>query len=134
MGDDPLKIAQSAAENAAAFADLLATRLADVAGALRNGEDAPALNTLGESTDDLEQFLTFLVLTSEMLDKCSPATSTGLRDYRERLMKVLETLGPALQDMDLVEVADTLEHDVVSSLGEYRDLDDQVQSALRAAA
>lgn len=133
MSDEPLVIARSAAERAAQFAELLAVRFGDIANALRNGEDAPALNTLGESTEDLEQFLTFLVIATELIEPSDMAVATTMREYHGRLLSILRTLGPALNDLDLVEVADTLEHDVVTSLNAYRELDDGVQSALRAA-
>ncbi|TPV95517.1 MAG: hypothetical protein B7733_09700 [Myxococcales bacterium FL481] len=133
MSQEALAIARSASETAAQFAELLATRYGDIANALRNGDDAPALDALGASTDEVEQFLIFLIFAADLVQRNDAEFAQTLRGYHRRLMTIFETLGPALKDMDLVEVADTLEHDVVTSLNEYRELDDGVQGALKAA-
>ena len=130
---DSMALARSAADNALAFAEHLAQRFSTMAESFRAGDDSNALTRLGESADDLEHFLTFLVLIAEMVEDTSPQTFHALRSYRDQLMSTLEGLQPALGDLDLVEVADTIEHDLVLSLVEYRQLSSPVQEALEAA-
>ncbi|GEM_PF-3980993 len=130
---DSMALARSAADNALAFAELLAGRLATLADAFRAGDDQDALLRLGESADDLEHFLTFIVLVAEIIETSSPSIFADLHRYRGQLMTTLEGLQPALGDLDLVEVADTLEHDLVASLADYRELNTPVLDALQAA-
>ncbi|MBK6916412.1 MAG: hypothetical protein IPH07_03330 [Deltaproteobacteria bacterium] len=122
--------AQRAAAGALPYADLLAGRMAEIATALRDGRDQAALAALGDSTDDLEHFLRFLLLIQDSVGERSPDQSLAVRDYHEHILGILEGLQPALGHADLVEVADTLEDDLAPSLRSYRDLDAAVQSAL----
>ena len=128
-----LRFARDAASSAMAFADRLAAHYTDIALWLRGGNDSEALHALGESTEDLEHFFTFLVLVSELIAAGDAETGQALVDYRDRLVDVVESMQPALSHIDLVEVADTLEDDLVPSLRDYRDLDDTVRSVLAAA-
>ncbi len=131
--DDLASIAQRAAGSALPFAELLAGKYLDIALALRDGRDHEALDALGASTDELHHFLAFLVLIRDVVGTNDPEGAVAVRDYHERILGVIEGLQPALGFADLVEVADTLEDDLVPSLRDYRELDTTVQSALLAA-
>ncbi len=131
---EELEIALRAARSALPFADLLAGRYVDIVANLRSGHDERALIALGDSTADLEDFLAFLVLIVDMVSEQDPRGGRAIRDYRERLVGILEALQPALGHVDLVEVADALEDDLIPSLRDYRALDASVQSALAPAA
>lgn len=134
MERTPIEIARSAATTAAPYALQLAHQFSAMADQLRVGEDAKALAELGTSAADLEHFMTFLVFASEMLEHSAPDTSAEIESYRKKLLTIISGLEPALADLDLVEVADTLEHDVASSLTAYEALHPAVENALRAAA
>jgi hypothetical protein len=131
--DDQTTIARRAATGALPFADLLAGKYVDIAGALRDGHDGDALDALGASTEELEHFLAFLVLIQDIVAQRDPNGAVLVRDYHERILGIIEGLQPALGFADLVEVADTLEDDLVPSLRDYRELDTTVQMALMAA-
>lgn len=129
---EELEFARKAASCALPYADTLAGRYATIASSLRDGHDRDALADLGESTDDLEHFLTFLVLIQDAVGEVDPPSAIALRDYHEHIVGIIEGLQPALGYADLVEVADALEDDLVPSLREYRSIDTCVQSALVA--
>lgn len=131
--DDQTIIARRAASGALPFADLLAGKYVDIAGALREGHDNDALDALGASTEELEHFLAFLVLIQDIVGQRDPNGAVAVRDYHERILGIIEGLQPALGFADLVEVADSLEDDLVPSLRDYRQLDTTVQMALMAA-
>lgn len=130
--DDLASIAQRAAGSALPFAELLAGHYTKIAFALRDGRDREALDDLGASTDELEHFLAFLVLIQDVVGSKDPKGAVLVRDYHEHILGIIEGLQPALGSADLVEVADTLEDDLVPSLRDYRELDTTVQSALAA--
>lgn len=127
---DELLFARRAASSAMPYAEGLAGRYTAIAHSLRDGHDAEALEALGDSTEDLEHFLAFLVLVQDAVAANDPGSSVAVRDYHEHIVGILEGLQPALGYADLVEVADALEDDLVPSLREYRALDTNVQSAL----
>ncbi len=127
---EELKFAQRAATTALPYADALAGRYAAIATSLRDGRDNEALVALGDSTDDLEHFLAFLVLIQDAVAANDPGGEVAVRDYHEHIVGILEGLQPALGYADLVEVADALEDDLVPSLRDYRALDTNIQSAL----
>ncbi|MFO0635119.1 MAG: hypothetical protein U0168_19920 [Nannocystaceae bacterium] len=127
---DEIHFAREAARGALPYADLIAGRFIDIAGALRDGRDQEALLALSDSADDLEHFLRFLVLVQDSLVAASPDDGTAVRDYHERIVTILEALQPALGHADFVEVADALEDDLAPSLRSYRNLDAAVRAAL----
>lgn len=133
MERNAIDIARSAAESAAPYAELLANNFTGMAELLRNGEDSEALTALGKGAEDLEHFMTFLVMVGDMIEGSAPDTSANVETYRKRLLNVFGTLEPALNELDLVEVADTLEHDLANSLNQYKDLHPSVEVALKAA-
>jgi len=99
---------------------------------LRAGRDAEALTSLGSLAEELEYFLRFLVLIHDFVDAVDPQASANVRDYRTRLLGIVESIEPALSEIDLVEVADALEDDLIPTLAEYRDFDDAVMLAVGA--
>jgi hypothetical protein len=131
--DDLITVSVRAARSALAFADVLARRYLEIAVGLRDGADKQALEDLGASADELEHFLAYLVLIQDVVGQQDPKGAVLVRDYHERILGIVEGLQPALGFADLVEVADTLEDDLVPSLRDYRELDTTVQSALLAA-
>jgi hypothetical protein len=100
---------------------------------LRMGDDGAALNDLGDTTREIGEFLTYLVLMSDCIGELSPDVHQHILDYRMRIMSALASLNPALGDLDLVEVADTIEQDVVGALGAYPNLHTELVAALQAA-
>ncbi|MGB1700648.1 MAG: hypothetical protein ACPHRO_11880, partial [Nannocystaceae bacterium] len=123
---------QQASESALPFAELLVNRLTDIADGLRRGDDAPALSSLGESTGDIESFLTYLSLVSEIVES-EDSLSTKVVDYIGSIAKQVESLEEPLSNLDLVEVADTIELDIVRNLEEYADIHKVLCTHLAAA-
>ncbi len=121
--------ARSAASSAVPYAQILAQRSAKVARGLRRGQDQIALETLAGLSEDLEHFLKFLVLIVDYFPE-HDASSTAIKDYKSRVLTIVEELQPSLADLDLVEVADAVEDDLVPALEDYQKLDALVQRAL----
>lgn len=130
---ESFEFARNAAASAMPFAQLLSQRCVAIALALREGRDAEALTTLEASVDDIQAFLSYLVLVRDLVATADPSAAIGLRDYQEHVIDVLEGLQPALGAADWVEVADALEADLAPSLDGYMSLDDRVRTALAAA-
>lgn len=129
---DPQVIARSAARTAGPFVEHLSGRYRAVVEGLRTGRDAEALTSLGNLADELEHFLRFLVLIHDFVESADPRASANVLDYRSRLLGVVESIEPALSEIDLVEVADALEDDLIPTLAAYRDFDDAVMHAVGA--
>jgi hypothetical protein len=126
--------ALAATTSAVPFAQLIERRLSSQVEKLRLGDDGAALNELGDTTRDIGEFLTYLVLMSDCIGEISPDVHQTILDYRLRIMGALASLNPALGDLDLVEVADTIEQDVVGALSAYPTLHSELVAALEAAA
>jgi hypothetical protein len=131
---DILLAALAATTSAVPFAQLIERRLNSQVEKLRLGDDGAALNDLGDTTREIGEFLTYLVLMSDCIGEISPQVHQQILDYRMRMMSALASLNPALGDLDLVEVADTIEQDVVGALLAYPSLHNEMVSALQAAA
>jgi hypothetical protein len=127
---EPKRLAMRAAEIAVPFADLVAASCADVASSLRRGEDHGAMTSLTESTVDLEDFLKFLVLIRDFVADLDAGVGEQINAYQRRLMTIIEGLQQPLGSMDFVEIADTLDEDLVPCLRGYRELDGSVQAAV----
>ena len=124
--------ARSASESALGYIDHLMRRYDQMVERLRRGDDSVALDELAASTTSLNDFLTYLVLSSECVKEAQPELYVSLLSYRRDLMRVIESLNPALGDLDLVEVADTIEQDLSPQLRAYDDLHENLQQALAA--
>lgn len=131
--EDPTAVALSAANSALPFAELLVNRFSAMSEDLRSGNDSEALTRLSDSAQDLEDFLTYCVLISEIIAKDETKLVSEIGAYRDRLVKAVDALNPALSDLDFVEVADTLEQDVVASLVDYRSIHESIVRTLEAA-
>ena len=118
---EQIQAANEATVTALPFAEYLASRLNDIADGLRRGGDAPALSSLGESTSELNDFMTYLSLVSELVDG-TPELEEQLTSYTKGLAEQLQSLEEPLANLDLVEVADTLELDLVRNLEAYPSL------------
>ncbi len=128
-----LAAARQAVDCALPFAEFLAGRFTHLADRLRRGDDGPALLGIGESTDELHSFLEYLILVGEVAQGRDPALGSQVSDYRRQLTQTISTLEPALDGLDLVEVADTLELDVVRSIEAYGQIHEPLREALAAA-
>ena len=118
---EQIHAANEATDTALPFAAYLATRLNDIADGLRRGDDAPALSSLGESTSELNDFMTYLSLVSEFVAEV-PDLESQVGNYIKSLSEQLQSLEEPLANLDLVEVADTLELDLVRNLEAYPSL------------
>src|SRR5687768_6506654 len=127
---ESFEFARNAADTALPFAQRLSQRCVGIAVALRDGRDAEALCDLEASVDDIQAFLSYLVLVRDLVACADPSAAVGLRDYQESVVDVIEALQPALAAADWVEVADALEADLAPSLGGYQSLDDRIRTAL----
>lgn len=131
---ESFEFARNAADSALPFARILSQRCVGIAVALRDGRDTEALSDLEASVDDIQAFLSYLVLVRDLVASNDPSAAVGLRDYQESVVDVIEALQPALGAADWVEVADSLEADLAVSLAGYESLDDRIRTALAVAA
>lgn len=131
--DDPtMTAARDAVEHALPFAQFLATEFTRIADDLRRGDDAPALQRIGAGAEELQHFLHYLILVGEVAQGCDADIGSKVAAYRKDLTQTIQALEPALEDLDLVEVADTLELDIVRSIEAYGDLHAPLREALAA--
>lgn len=118
---DSLNAAAQAVQSAYPFAQLIYQKFSEMSGALRDGNDQDALFSLSDSTKDLSDFFQFVILVREILKDhfTLPELQKDLESYQDRLLSGIESLNPALSDLDLVEVADIIEHDILPTLDDY---------------
>ncbi len=128
-----LAAAREAVACALPFPEFLANRFVQLADKLRRGDDAPALLGIGESTEELHHFLEYLILVGEVAHDHDPTLGSQVAAYRSGLTNTIQALEPALGGLDLVEVADTLELDVVRSIEAYAEIHEPLREALAAA-
>jgi hypothetical protein len=132
LDPENVAIARKAAANAGPYVNHLVGQYNRVCSDLRSGRDTDALRALGALTEDLETFLKFLVLINDYVSAVDPRASKTVSSYRERLLGVIESIEPALADVDLVEVADAIEDDLVPALAEYHQFDAVVRRTIEA--
>lgn len=123
-----LQAAREATESALPFVEWMMQRFSKVAHQLRSGDDLGAMDRIGALTKDLKDFFQYTFLIEDL-----QSSRAELAAYRTRLAKVVETINPALDNLDLVEVADIVEHDVLPTLADYGSLHDQICASLAAA-
>lgn len=123
-----LQAARDATQSALPFVEWLMQRFSKVVHQIRSGNDLDAMERIAGLSSDLKDFFQYTIL---MQDLRSPAAN--LAAYRERLSKLLDSMNPALDNLDLVEVADIVEHDVLPALADYGPLHDEILAALPAA-
>jgi len=119
MHDAALHLAQRTAASAAPFAQSLAQDCRDIAQTMRVGELSTALETFDSTADRLQRFLTFVVVSSELLQPSSPAIGSVLADYGRRVLVLLDRVQVALDRSDLVDLTLVLEHGLGPALGDY---------------
>lgn len=124
--DGPTDFAYRAARSALPFAKGLAGECARIVSHLRRGDDRLALSALTDLLEEAGHFLQFLILIEEFVD----GPDIPLTDYRTRLTRGIEGIGPALAHQDLVEVADAIDEDLRAMLSEYAQFDAAIQRAL----
>lgn len=136
QGVDPasLSAAVQAVESAIPFVEWLMQRFHKIAHDLRSGEDKDALDRISSVSKDLEDFFQYTYLISDMCTESPDPQSLyqNLSAYQARLSKVLESINPALDTLDLVEVADIVEHELLETLAEYAPVHDQISQSLAA--
>lgn len=127
---DPAAVqaAKEATESALPFVEWLMQRFSKVAHQLRAGDDLDAMGKIAGLSSDLKDFFQYTFLIEDI-----QSATTELQAYRKRLSQIVETLNPALDNLDLVEVADIVEHDILPALADYGPLHDQISASLAAA-
>lgn len=127
---DPASVqaAREATESALPFVEWLMQRFSKVAHQIRSGEDIDAMERIAALANDLSDFFQYTYL----MEGLHTATEE-LAAYRTRLSGILESINPALHNLDLVEVADIVEHDVLPVLTDYGPIHDQIAASLSAA-
>lgn len=123
-----LQAAREATESALPFVEWLMHRFSKVAQQLRSGEDVEAMERIEGLASDLRDFFQYTFLIEDL-----HPSSSDLISYRGRLATLLEAVNPALQNLDMVEVADIVEHDVLPALADYGPVHDQITASLAVA-
>lgn len=123
-----LQAAKEAAESALPFVEWLMQRFSKVAHQLRVGEDVDAMKKIAGLSYDLKDFFQYTFLIEDV-----QSVTTELQAYRRRLSQIVETINPALDNLDMVEIADIVEHDVLPALADYGPLHDQISASLASA-
>lgn len=123
-----LEAARDATQSALPFVEWLMQRFSKVVHQIRSGDDLDAMDRIAGLAGDLGDFFqyTFLIEGLQSSDADLPA-------YRSRLSGILESINPALHTLDMVEVADIIEHDVLPVLAQYTSFHDQILASLAAA-
>jgi hypothetical protein len=137
LADDPrtmgIQVAYRTSVLAGARAQALAEDTEAMVDTLREGDVIPALDALEAAADRLQRFLTFLVITSEILFSREPAVGARLVAYNQRLVTLLEKVDDALTQYDLARVGLVLAHGLAPALRDYEDHADDVIAALAPA-
>jgi hypothetical protein len=126
------ELAYRTAESAGPFAESLAIDCTQIAHALRAGEVRDALATFEATADRLQRFLTFLVVTSELLGQRAPELGVVVADYGRRVLRLVARIEHTLVTNDLVGVTLTLEHGLGPALAEYSGYAEKILLAFRS--
>jgi hypothetical protein len=126
------ELAYRTAESAGPFAESLAIDCTQIAHALRCGAVRDALATFEATADRLQRFLTFLVVTSELLGQRAPELGIVVADYGRRVLGIVARIEHTLVHNDLVGVTIALEHGLGPALGDYSGYADRVLLAFRS--
>ncbi len=130
MNAPALDIAHRTASSAGPFAATLAFDCAQIAHAMRAGEVRHALATLEATTDRLQRFLTFVVVSSELLGRANAPLGAVIADYGRRIIDLVGRVDGSLQHADLVGLTLVLEHGLGPALNDYGGYADAVTHAL----
>lgn len=118
---------------AGACAETLADDTEAMADILRAGEVIPALDAFEGSADRLQRFMTFLVITSELLFVAAPEVGARVVAYNQRLLTLIEKVDHALDQQDLGRLGIVLAHGLAPALRDYDEHADEVMRALAPA-
>lgn len=127
------ELAHRTAATAGPFAANLAFDCSQIAMAMRQGEVGSALAAFESTADRLQRFMTFVVVSSELVGHASPALGAVIADYGRRVLELLGRIEGALDRRDLVALTLTLEHGLAPALDQYRGYADEVTRALGPA-
>lgn len=127
------ELAYRTAESAGPFAESLAIDCSQIAYAMRAGAVREALATFESTADRLQRFLTFLVVTSELLGQRSPELGVVVADYGRRVLALVSRLEHTLVHGDLVGVTLALEHGLGPALGDYQGYAEKILVAFRSS-
>lgn len=131
MHDGALELAQRTASSAGAFAASLSADCSQIALAMRAGAIGDALAAFDSTAARLGRFLTFVVVSSELLGGTAPSLGAVLGDYGRRVLGCLDRVQLALDRADLGALTLALEHGLGPTLGEYHGYADQVVRGLQ---
>ena len=126
------ELAYRTAESAGPFAESLAIDCTQIAHSLRAGEVRDALLTFEATADRLQRFLTFLVVTSELLGRRAPELGVVVADYGRRVLQLVTRIEHTLVANDLVGVTLTLEHGLGPARAEYGGYAEKILVAFRS--
>lgn len=115
---------------AGAFVGTLASDLSQVAHCLRVGDVGLGLESFENQADRLQRFLTFLVVTSEVLLETRSPIGAVIGDYAARLFSMVSRIETALGDRDMMGLSISIEHGLAPALREYEGYARDVTSAL----
>lgn len=123
------ELAYRTAHSAGPFAESLAVDCSQIAHAMRAGEVLQALATFEATADRLQRFLTYVVVTSEMLGHSAPELGVVVADYGRRVLRIVTRLEHTLVHGDLVGLTLALEHGLGPALGDYQGYADAITRA-----
>ena len=126
------EIAYQTATTAGPFVDSLSADMREIACALRHGDVSIALEAFEASTDRLSRFLTFVVVSSELLVDENPPLGAVVADYGRRLLEQVHRVQETLEDNDVIGLTQALEHGLVDGLSEYHQYEADVTRCLAA--
>src|SRR5262245_18993617 len=123
MGTDMHAPAHELAHRTAATAGPFAANLAfdcnQIAMAMRQGAVGEALRCFEATADRLQRFLTFVVVSSELVGQVSPALGAVIADDGRRVLELLGRVEGALDRRDLVGLTLVLQHGLAPALDQY---------------
>lgn len=125
-----LDLAQRTSLTAGPFATNLAADCRGIAASLRSGELSAGLSRLEATTDRLGRFLTFVVVSSDLLRQQAPQIGSFLADYSRRLLGALDDTQRALDSGDPKDLCVALERRLGEALGDYDGYAGHVSTAL----
>lgn len=126
------ELAYHTATRAGPFVDSLSADMREIACALRHGDVSIALEAFEASTDRLSRFLTFVVVSSELLVDENASLGAVVADYGRRLLQVVGRVQETLEENDVVGLTLALEHGLVGGLAEYHRYEADVRACLAA--
>lgn len=125
-----LDLAQRTSLTAGPFATHLAADCRGIAASLRGGDLEIGLSRLEATTDRLGRFLTFVVVSSDLLRHQAPQIGGFLTEYGRRLLGALDDTQRALDSGDPTDLCVALERRLGQALADYDGYAGHVSAAL----